>query len=162
MAYHDELIELASELAHFVPPTQATLRRSVSTTYYALFHLLINDTVANWNRQSSRNSLGRMFDHGMMRRVSQNLLQASNLHAGGVSSKVIDDLKFVAKTFCDLQKKRHSADYDNGQYWELTEVLRLTLLCKRAFATWDRIKNADIAQEYLVCLLIKPPRDSVG
>jgi hypothetical protein len=29
-------------------PTQSTLRRAVSTAYYALFHLLITDFTSNW------------------------------------------------------------------------------------------------------------------
>lgn len=43
MAYHDELLEQAKELVHKNPnnPTQADLRRSVSSAYYALSHLLI-------------------------------------------------------------------------------------------------------------------------
>ena len=45
MAYPDELLELARELANLHPghPHQASLRRAVSTAYYALFHLLISE-----------------------------------------------------------------------------------------------------------------------
>ena len=45
MAYHDELLEQAIDLVHRDPadPRQASLRRAVSTAYYAIFLLLIND-----------------------------------------------------------------------------------------------------------------------
>jgi uncharacterized protein (UPF0332 family) len=64
MAYHDDLLRLASDLALKQGATQAELRRAVSTAYYALFHLLVSEATLNWKRDSSRNALGRMFDHG--------------------------------------------------------------------------------------------------
>jgi uncharacterized protein (UPF0332 family) len=66
MAYHEDLLRLASDLVDKDGATQADLRRAVSTAYYALFHLLVSETTLNWKRESSRNALGRMFDHGMM------------------------------------------------------------------------------------------------
>jgi hypothetical protein len=44
MAYHDDLLRLARDLANKPDPTQAEFRRSVSTAYYALFHLLVGET----------------------------------------------------------------------------------------------------------------------
>ena len=38
-------------------PKQASLRRALSTAYYALFHLLISEAVANWNRVNLRQRL---------------------------------------------------------------------------------------------------------
>src|SRR5450432_3392761 len=72
MAYHDDLLQQAIDLAHKNPksPTQADLRRSVSAAYYALFHLLISETVAHWSLATSRDALGRMFEHSVMRKVS--------------------------------------------------------------------------------------------
>ncbi len=44
-------------------PTQASLRRAVSTAYYALFHLLIQEASANWSRLDTRDYLARAFEH---------------------------------------------------------------------------------------------------
>ena len=68
MAYHHELLEQANELARKNNPNQADLRRSVSSAYYALFHLLIFETIRHWSLESSRNALGRMFDRSTTRR----------------------------------------------------------------------------------------------
>jgi len=76
MAYHDDLLRLASDLADKAGATQAELRRAVSTAYYALFHLLVSETTLNWSRDNSRNALGRMFDHGLMKRVSSRVADA--------------------------------------------------------------------------------------
>ena len=156
MAFHDEMLDLASELALQDPPRQAVLRRAVSTAYYALFHLLISETTANWSRESSRHSLGRMFDHGMMRRVSLHTSESTELQKSGADPAVIADLQLVARTFCDLQKQRNLADYDLGKPWERTDTIEVLKDCRQAFDAWGRIKNEDIAQEYLVSLLIKP------
>ena len=60
-AYHDDLLAQALSLVHKEPrnPKQASLRRAVSAAYYALFHLLISEAVANWNRVNLRAALGR-------------------------------------------------------------------------------------------------------
>ena len=59
MAYHDDLLRQALQLVRKEPrnPKQASLRRAVSTAYYALFHLLISEAVANWNRVNLRAAL---------------------------------------------------------------------------------------------------------
>ncbi len=47
MAYPDDLLEQAQHLAQREPkrPKQASLRRAISSAYYALFHLLISEAV---------------------------------------------------------------------------------------------------------------------
>jgi hypothetical protein len=49
MPFADDLLEQAYDLANKEPtnPKQASLRRAVSTAYYAQFHLLID----RWGRQ---------------------------------------------------------------------------------------------------------------
>lgn len=47
MTFHEELLGLAGELIHRNEPSQAHLRRAVSTAYYAFFHLLISEATLN-------------------------------------------------------------------------------------------------------------------
>ncbi len=56
MAFPDDLLELAQDLLNLHPESshQASLRRAVSTAYYALFHLLISEATANWGRPELR------------------------------------------------------------------------------------------------------------
>ena len=72
MAYADELLELAQDIANLHPgqPHQASLRRAVSTAYYALFHLLVSEATANWIRPELRGALARVFDHGPMQQAA--------------------------------------------------------------------------------------------
>jgi len=68
MAFADDLLEQAYHLANLETgdPKQSSLRRSVSTAYYALFHLLIDEAVGNWGVARQRSILARTFDHGKM------------------------------------------------------------------------------------------------
>ena len=153
MAYHDELLRLASDLIEEDGPTQAELRRAVSTAYYALFHLLVSETTRNWNRDSSRNALGRIFDHGMMKRVSDRLAKKT---PSADADPTVSALRFVAKVFVELQDLRHSADYDNGPTWTRLDAIVPISSAKTAFFAWEGIRHTDIAQEFLVSLLIRP------
>ena len=51
---------------------------------------------------------------------------------------------------------RHIADYDNGRRWSPPEAAEMVETVVGAFHRWDKIKRTDIAQEYLVSLLIRP------
>ena len=118
---HADLVRQARQLALKEPrrPSQASLRRAVSASCYALFHLLIDEATTRMfsgrDRAALRGCLGRAFVHADMKRVAQ---QFSD---GGVSPKlspgmngqaVQPELTGVAATFVDLQQARHEADYD--------------------------------------------------
>jgi uncharacterized protein (UPF0332 family) len=158
VAYHDDLLQQAIDLAHKNPasPTQADLRRSVSAAYYALFHLLVSETIAHWSLASSRDALGRMFEHSVMKRVSGRISDSRFFPFTGEDPKVVRNLKTVAQAFGQLQDKRHIADYDNTTFWTATEALREVTTAAKAFSSWQKIRDEKIAQDYLVSLLIKP------
>lgn len=149
MAFHDDLLTQAGELIHQNEPksTQADLRRAVSTAYYALFHLLISETTLNWNRDSTRDAFGRMFDHALMRKASQRLLDSRLFPFAGEDPKLVQSLKTVAQAFVQLQDKRHIADYHNGIRWTPVESLREVATARKAFQIWASIRNQDLAQD---------------
>jgi hypothetical protein len=74
MRLPEDLLEQARHLVKREPkrPKQASLRRAISTAYYALFHLLILETVLNWRRAEDRVKLARMFEHAHMRSICAN------------------------------------------------------------------------------------------
>ena len=71
MAFAQDLLKQAFHLLNKESknPTQASLRRSVSTAYYALFHLLIQEASANWSRADTRDYLARAFEHRTMKQA---------------------------------------------------------------------------------------------
>ena len=158
MAYHDELLQQAKELVHNNPnnPTQADLRRSVSSAYYALFHLLIFEACLNRSNDISRPGLARMFDHGVMKKVSKKVTDAGKMPYVGEDPVVVDKLRSVAGLFVQLQEQRHEADYNIKDAWTLTQSLKEVLAAYRAFETLQEIRTEKTSQDYLVSLLIRP------
>jgi uncharacterized protein (UPF0332 family) len=158
VAYHDELLQQAKELVHKNPnnPTQADLRRSVSSAYYALFHLLIFEACLNWSNDISRPGLARMFDHGVMKKVSKKVTDASKMPYPGEDPVVVGKLRSFAGLFVQLQEQRHEADYNIKDAWTFTQSLQEMLSANRAFVIWQEIRTEKISQDYLVSLLIRP------
>ena len=152
MAFHDELIAQAYKLVKD-PDSQADLRRSVSTAYYALFHLLVSETVAFWSLDSSRNALARMFDHKTMKNASRQVADPKRYR--GLDPLVVARLRLVAESFVQLQTKRHTADYDNETVWTQSEAWEEVDRTFEALAAWQLIRSERIAQDYLVSLLVK-------
>src|ERR1700722_11624689 len=107
MAFADDLLEQAYHLATMETnePKQASLRRAVSTAYYALFHLLIDEAVSNWGVVRQRSILARTFDHGKMKVICEDYVK--EFYGSGQPASEIQ-LKNVAHTFVQLQEKRHT------------------------------------------------------
>ena len=100
-------------------PRQASLRRSVSASYYAVFHLLVDAAarrlVVGNGREALRNCLVRAFDHGVMKRVARRFAErglSPKLSPGLNGLPLQDEIVRVAAAFVDLQQHRHEADYD--------------------------------------------------
>ncbi len=157
MAYHDELLQQAKELVHkdLKNPTQADLRRSVSSAYYALFHLLIFEACLNWSNHISRPGLARMFENGVMKKVSKKVTDVGKMPYAGEDPTIVDKLRSFAGLFVQLQEQRHEADYNTKDAWTVTQSLKEVLAANRALATWQEIRAEKISQDFLVALLIR-------
>lgn len=146
MAIHDDLLEQARHLSNRerTRPRQASLTRAVSAAYYALFHLLIAEAALNWKQTEQRHRLCRLFQHGVMKQASRDVVTADG-HLG-----------FVANTFIRVQIARHTADYDTSERWTRTQVSTLVAEAAEAFKSWRTIRRNPDAQAYLLSLLGKP------
>jgi uncharacterized protein (UPF0332 family) len=164
MAHAAELLDLAKLLVGLDPPhaTQASLRRAVSTAYYALFHLLISEATANWEEAEFRHELGRVFEHGKMKAASSDLrnrlareLANSAPTASDYDSKA--KLLCVTNAFVELQQQRNQADYNTAYQWSHADVVSHVKDAALAFEAWQQIRREKIAQGYLVSMLGKRP-----
>ncbi|HTW64090.1 MAG TPA: hypothetical protein VME17_05715 [Bryobacteraceae bacterium] len=160
MAFPEDLLELAQQIADLHPATahQASLRRAVSTAYYALFHLLITEATANWARPELRATLGRCFDHGPMKTASQQMvaqidndLKTNSLK--GPARTVAVHLRTVANAFIQAQQRRNDADYRTDKEWTPVEVATNIASVAEAFRSWRTISGESEAQAFLVSLL---------
>ncbi len=130
----------------------------MSSSYYALFHLLTGEAVnligTNLTVAASHR-IQRWFDHQEMKRVcgmfSVPVLpkQLSAVLAADVSP----DMQRIARTFVQLQDARIAADYNPANSWNRDAVVRYSADAREAFAAWTRIRRTDEANVFAIALL---------
>ena len=162
MTLHGDLLTQALHLAKREPkrPKQASLRRSVSASYYALFHLLadasVRRLVSGSDREPLRHILRRAFIHRHMKEVAvqfaggtlkDRLKPAIDPHA------IQPELRNIARTFADLQDHRHAADYDPARTFTRFEALGYHADAQDAFDDWAAVQRSLQADAFLVALL---------
>ncbi len=155
MAYHDDLLAHALQLVHADPPSQLTLRRAVSAAYYAVFHYLIAEATSNWSNTPLRAALARAYDHGVMKSASNRILNPKDFPYTGENAAIVSKLRFVAQAFSQLQDDRHFADYNLTKDLDRVEALTQVKSAEKIFNDWPVIRTEQIAQAYLVSLLVK-------
>jgi uncharacterized protein (UPF0332 family) len=162
MPFAHDLLEQSRHLANRERkrPRQASLRRALSTAYYALFHLLITETTKNWKRPEERFTLARMFEHALMGKVCTN--KRDELKAYFKTNPpqdphldILRHLLVIAETFVQMLQHRHTADYDSSVKWSRTGTLEKVDSVEAAFLSWKAIKAEHDAQNFLVTLLLK-------
>jgi uncharacterized protein (UPF0332 family) len=160
MSLHADLLAQARRLVSQDPrrPRQASLRRAISTAYYALFHLLISEASAMLVSDASHRLLvSRTFTHAEMQKASRSFA-GGTLPAkfASVTSgvPVPAQLRNVAQAFADLQQLRHDADYNLAKTFTRDEARRLIEKTEQAFADWQSVRKSDHANLYLSCLLL--------
>jgi hypothetical protein len=152
-SFADDLLQQAYHLARKerLNPKQASLRRAVSTAYYALFHLLIDDAVGKWAVARHRAVLARTFEHGSMNKVCEEGMRGfykAGQPPGGVR------LNNVAEAFVELQRRRHLADYDNSLVWSRADAIGAIDTAAAAFKDWHAIRATDAAHDFLLQLFL--------
>lgn len=165
MALHDDLLVQAEHLATKEPrrPKQASLRRAVSAAYYALFHLLVDDTVrfiVAGGREPLRRQLARSFEHGLMKEAARAFAMATKnppknawrlLLATPPSPALCD----VADTFVDVQQERHAADYDLGRVFVRSAAKATVARVSDGFSRWKAVRGTPEGEAFMLALLVR-------
>jgi uncharacterized protein (UPF0332 family) len=136
-----------SALKELINPKQASLRRAVSTAYYALFHLLIDEAVSKWAVERQRSILARTFEHGKMKGICADVLKTAKS-----GEHVFARVNYRRATFHSTATA--SAYYDNSTLWQRTGVLNALTLATDAFAAWRAISTQDAAQDFHLQLFL--------
>lgn len=121
------------------PPSQADMRRAVSTAYYALFHTLAasNAELIAGQPQSNISSYAwervyRRLDHGR----AQNNLR-------GVLGQLSPSGENFARTFIDLQSRRQEADYDPNALITRTRTLNIIARADTAIRNFAQLTQEE-------------------
>ena len=133
-----DLIETARRLTQSgaALPSQADLRRAVSTAYYALFHCLAATAAdlltGGGDRGPEWHQVYRALEHGKAKRACR---QREALRAFPM------EIHSFAKTFVEFQDARHEADYAlEGQYIEVNVLA----IINRAEGAISRFEQVDV------------------
>ena len=147
----------------------ARIRRSISTTYYALFHFIMDEVtkrvVGTGNAQRfRRRSLARTITHTgaklaleKVRGVNADPSVADFLRsATGVGAFAVPRfVRDLALAFSDAHAKRQDADYNLNEPLSETDARLLRLRVRRAIKGWRAARRvADRDLKEAVCLLI--------
>jgi hypothetical protein len=148
----------------------ARIRRSLSTSYYAIFHFLVEDCCVRLLGSSAdlrrrRRVLARSFAHSGIRAaldkvkgayVDQSLedfLRSTTAPTGRVPSPAF--VQNVAKTFSDALAKRHDADYDMNKPLSEADERLVRARVKAAIAGWRSANGAaDRDFKTALCMLM--------
>ena len=123
MVSQNDLLAVARQLAGASggpPPSQASLRRAVSTTYYALFHcmaencadMLVGEAGSGRSNPAWQQAY-RALEHG---RAKQRADQ-DRIH------RFPQEIKDFAKKFAVMQDRRQAADYDPYESFVQSSVI---------------------------------------
>ena len=162
MRLHSDLLRQARFLARREPkrPSQASLRRAVSASYYSLFHFLVDEAtkllLSGRERLALRQCLARAFDHGTMKDVARQFSNSSvseKLAQGYSGGQPCPHLVNFSEVFIELQQARHEADYALHRRLTRSEVLGLIDRADEAFEDWGRIRSRGQKDTFLVGLL---------
>jgi uncharacterized protein (UPF0332 family) len=166
MSLHHDLLAQSNHLLRKEPrrPRQASLRRSVSTAYYALFHLLIyeasrvfvkdNNTIAMLARSYAHKDMlegSKKFANG---ELPGKLHPLNAIYNSGIKKTVIDKIKSIAQTFVDLQQARHEADYNLAKNFTRNQARTFVEQTEKSFTDWETVRKDDLARIYLSCFLV--------
>lgn len=156
MGLADDLLDQADDLSRKerTKPKQASLRRAVSTAYYALFHLLIDDASNRWSgEKSSRVGLARMFEHAGMAHASRAFQKHSWMGFDGRNVPIPPPIQKIALLFVTLQQDRHRADYNHATRFTRSDVQILVKDVRASFQHWAAIRKHPAADFYLMAML---------
>jgi uncharacterized protein (UPF0332 family) len=162
MALARDLLDEAKTLAKLEAsrgrPRQASLRRAVSTAYYAVFHLFASEAALQACSPTPRGlheRVQRALTHETMR-------QATAAFSGGklpshvetlICTPLEGEVVEISRIFVQLQEFRHKADYDTSERFNKQMVQNLVKDAETLFDLWRQIREIDNAHVFLSSLV---------
>lgn len=177
-SYDDELLAAAQRLLSRRSGQRgkllaARIRRSISTSYYAIFHFLLEEAglrlIGSHNDlRRRRRVLARTFTHTGIK-TALDKVRGANVDASveeflrwpGAPAGRLPSPAFaqnIAKAFADAQAKRHDADYDLNKELSVTDARLTRSRVGRAIRDWRSASTAedrDFKSSLCVLMLLK-------
>lgn len=144
------------------PPEQASLRRAMSTAYYAVFHLLsveASTLVCPTQPIGIGKHVQRALTHSDMKNACRGISQPTlgRPYVLLISEGVLPELVEIAQSFVVLQDERHSADYDTNRSFGRGDALAHVALAEQVFSKWATVRGTPQANVFLMMLFFWKP-----
>lgn len=130
-------------------PSQAKLRRSISNSYYAVFHLILEGGVGLLIGKKKEDAelshyIQRSFEHNSIKEACE-LVQRHNLphKHSPISGPFPAKCKSLAGLFIEIQKARHFADYDLSTSISKSMAETYYNMAVQAFDDWSTAKQTE-------------------
>jgi hypothetical protein len=127
------------------------LRRSISTAYYAVFHMLVEDFISQWPLVDQRPRLAGC----STTRDARSQGQRGRSEEPNPSRRIFGQGKTA---FQQLQADRHGADYDLSWNISPSDATNAVTLAVSAFAEWQSVRQEQLARHYLLSMFVGPNR----
>jgi hypothetical protein len=149
---HDDLLDVAARLARLEDgrPRRTSLRRAISSAYYALFHALAalcaNRLVGFSKPWDAYVPIYRTLDHAR----AKDIFRRISVNRG-------PEIASIGQTFILLQERRHTADYDPSPFpFNRKETLDLVEQARLAIARIEGLSDGE--RLFVATQLISRPR----
>lgn len=143
MQYHKELLLLARYIVEQdgTSPSQAALRRSVSSVYYALFHTLAKDgadlLVGKTKRSRSKHAWRQVYrglEHGSAKHACENK---------EILRKFPPPIQDFGDLFVRMHQARNNADYDPYATFTKSSVEAYIIRAEEAIKGFEKVPVKD-------------------
>lgn len=161
MPYSHDLLEQAKFLVgrEKGKPKQASLRRAISSAYYAVFHLLSAEAASQASPATPAGlsiRIQRTLEHTAMKEA------ARSFESGNISASLKPMVRLplpaalisVARSFSQLQEERHTADYDLSKRLDRAQAQNAVARADQLFIDWMTVRTTDEARVFLIALLL--------
>lgn len=153
MSLADDLVDVAKQL---LPsgrgrPHRATLRRCISTAYYAAFHAL-SEEVATPYQGEANTPARRLLEHGAARDVLHTIAVQRTVPWLSGQPQCDQCLVQFAEDYEQLQLARHDADYNTGYSPTKEDAKTAIQRAERALAGLRQARISCDAQLQAVCI----------
>lgn len=157
-----ELLALARVLVNGVItgdphlPTQTELRRAVSCAYYAMFHTLAASNANTLIGASPADQ--RRWAWQQAYRAADHRLTRNKLSRASLGNRSLGAIRRFGVAFADIQRERHSADYDPHSQFHATDVAELIARAEDAIIAFNQTPD-DIRRDLAIHILTNIRRD---
>ena len=143
-------------------PQQAKLRRSISTAYYSLFSLLVEEAAIEMigggsKKKALRGYVSRAISHEAIRGVCKGFANRNpddKIKSALADHEIPEDLFDIAITCHDLQVERHEADYNFIRNFTKEEAINAVEKATEAHRRWKDIKDNEATKVFLTALIV--------